>query len=528
MALQLKDRVSSGCTATGTNDIVFGDDTPSFHNWSVVDNGSTVYYCIVDKDEFEVGQGIKSTNGITRDLIFTSTNGGAKINLSGNADVFLTYPADKAVAKDENGNVTIDGNITADNLTLEGLGIPNHDKVIVNENGKITVDNTINAVKEDNSKGAYITNLGSLEVWRDDGIPYIDFKTSDAVDYDCRIQQKDLGLQFYTGATAGGVPERMTIDSTGKVTINGSLATNSIGLSNDWSIVGQPTSFNIAQSGANKVTVSDAGALTATSLSGALNGSDLVDASVTNAKLVDKTVTGAKIADNTVTPTQLNVSGNGANDQLLASSGNGSMKWVDASGGGRELLYHLEYGNNVRPQLTGLNNKYKKIEWEFENPTGPVNYPFLVVNINGKNPAGNEVAWADVSSKNVVGDTNKIHSQAPGIRFSQHGYPESTPAEGHAGYNEGFLQFVGSNTGGQNSSFLRMHMVSNWAERGYTGQGGLEHTSAYWHIGVRNDAKNALPKGIDSIQFLTRGDTNNNNEGIYFRRCRIWGIPHDA
>ena len=285
-----------------------------------------------------------------------------------------------------------------------------------------------------------------------------------------------------------------------------------------------------------KVTVD--GEITATTLSGSLNGSNIVDAtvsasklatnSVTTAKIANKNVTGAKIADNTVTPTQLNVSGNGANDQLLASSGNGSMKWVDASGGGRELLYHLEHGKNVRPQLTGLNNKYKKIEWEFENPTGPVNYPFLVVNINGKNPAGNEVAWADVSSRNVVGDTSKIHTHAPGIRFSQHGYPESTPGEGHAGYNEGFLQFVGSNTGGQNSSFLRMHMVSNWAERGYTGQGGLDHTSAYWHIGVRNDARNALPKGIDSIQFLTRGDTNNNNEGIYFRRCRIWGIPHDA
>jgi hypothetical protein len=292
MALQLKDRVSSGCTATGTNDIVFGDDTPSFHNWSVVDNGSTVYYCIVDKDDFEVGQGVKSTSGITRDTIFTSSNGDAKINLSGNADVFLTYPADKAVAKDENGNLIIDGTITAtevyaDNLTLEGLGIANHEKIIVDTNGVISGD------------GGGLTNLN--------------------------IDLADNGLANH---------DKITVDELGNIDANSISIDTSLGYPNGWSVTGQPTSFNVSKEGANKVTVSDAGVLTATSLSGALNGSDLVDASVTNAKLVDKTVTGAKIADNTVTPTQLNVSGNGANDQILASSGNGAMKWVAPSAGG--------------------------------------------------------------------------------------------------------------------------------------------------------------------------------------------------
>ena len=355
MALQLKDRVSSGCTATGTNDIVFGDDTPSFHNWSVVDNGSTVYYCIVDKDEFEVGQGVKSTNGITRDTIFTSTNGGAKINLSGNADVFLTYPADKAVAKDEDGNVTIGGDLTVDgiinseSLTLEELGIMNHNRITVDDDGNVGIG--------ENDPRTFGQNWRALTVRGDDyGLIKANNNASVTTELLSSNDAGRVGTRYeHPFAIKTNEVDRMVFDTNGKVTVNGSLETETVGLSNDWTLVGQPSSLNISQSGANKVTVSNAGALTATTLSGSLNGSNLVDASVTNAKIANTTITGGKIANNTITPTQLNVSGNGGNNQMLCSSGNGAMKWVNQPSGGASTTYHGVATYSVSTNINKLN-----------------------------------------------------------------------------------------------------------------------------------------------------------------------------
>ncbi len=65
----------------------------------------------------------------------------------------------------------------------------------------------------------------------------------------------------------------------------------------------------------------------------------------------NKKVTGAKIADNTIKPLQISVSGNGANNQRLASAGNGSFKWVNASTGGASTTYHA-----VNSYSHGLND----------------------------------------------------------------------------------------------------------------------------------------------------------------------------
>jgi len=53
----------------------------------------------------------------------------------------------------------------------------------------------------------------------------------------------------------------------------------------------------------------------------------------------NKKVTGAKIADNTINALQINVSGNGGNNQRLVSQGNGSFKWANAAAGGATNVY---------------------------------------------------------------------------------------------------------------------------------------------------------------------------------------------
>lgn len=101
MAFVLKDRVKETTTTTGTGTITLAGAASGFQSFSVVGDGNTTYYAIVNSDgsEWEVGLGTYTASGTTlsRDTIFESTNSGAAVNFSaGTKDVFVTYPAEKA------------------------------------------------------------------------------------------------------------------------------------------------------------------------------------------------------------------------------------------------------------------------------------------------------------------------------------------------------------------------------------------------------------------------------------------------
>jgi len=64
---------------------------------------------------------------------------------------------------------------------------------------------------------------GNIELARTDGVPFIDFKSSTAEDYDCRIQQQSNGLAFQTGGN-GTASERWRIDSSGNLSSRSTYA----------------------------------------------------------------------------------------------------------------------------------------------------------------------------------------------------------------------------------------------------------------------------------------------------------------
>jgi microcystin-dependent protein len=59
-------------------------------------NGEELYYAIKDGSNSEIGRGTYGSTGptLTRDTVYRSTNAGAKIGLSGTAEVFVTPPAE--------------------------------------------------------------------------------------------------------------------------------------------------------------------------------------------------------------------------------------------------------------------------------------------------------------------------------------------------------------------------------------------------------------------------------------------------
>jgi hypothetical protein len=127
MALVVKDRVQETSTTTGTGTFTLAGAVSGFQSFSVIGNANTTYYTIVGGAEWEVGLGTYTSSGTTlsRDTVLASSAGGTtKVTFSaGTKNVFVTYPADKAIYDDDAGNVIALGTPASATLT-NATGLP--------------------------------------------------------------------------------------------------------------------------------------------------------------------------------------------------------------------------------------------------------------------------------------------------------------------------------------------------------------------------------------------------------------------
>src|SRR5574343_22700 len=134
MALVIADRVRETTTSTGTGRIILACPYTGFQAFSVIGNGNTTYYALIDAatGAWEVGIGTYTATGntLSRDTVLSSSNGGAAVNFSaGTKDVIITQPAARAVYLDTASNVTIPG-ITLSGGTANGVAYRNGSKVL--------------------------------------------------------------------------------------------------------------------------------------------------------------------------------------------------------------------------------------------------------------------------------------------------------------------------------------------------------------------------------------------------------------
>ena len=105
MALVLADRVKETTTTAGTGTITLAGAATGFQSFAVVGDGNTTFYTIASQtgNEWEVGVGTYATSGTTLARTTVLSNSSATqpsaLNFSaGTKDVFVTYPAEYAVA----------------------------------------------------------------------------------------------------------------------------------------------------------------------------------------------------------------------------------------------------------------------------------------------------------------------------------------------------------------------------------------------------------------------------------------------
>lgn len=126
MAIVLKDRVKVASGVTGTGTATLGSAATGFQTFAAIGTGNQTYYTIAlqSGDEWEVGVGtVTDTAGtftLSRDTVFESSNAGNLVNFSaGTKDVFVTYPAERAIYEEPDGQTLIDGGP----ITILGSGV---------------------------------------------------------------------------------------------------------------------------------------------------------------------------------------------------------------------------------------------------------------------------------------------------------------------------------------------------------------------------------------------------------------------
>jgi hypothetical protein len=116
MAIVLKDRVKVASGVTGTGTATLGSAADGFQTFAAIGDGNETYYTIAlqSGNEWEVGKGtVTDTAGtftLSRDTVYESSNAGNLVNFSaGTKDVFVTYPAERAIYEEPDGQTLIDG-----------------------------------------------------------------------------------------------------------------------------------------------------------------------------------------------------------------------------------------------------------------------------------------------------------------------------------------------------------------------------------------------------------------------------------
>ena len=102
MALVIADRVRETTSSAGTGTITLTGAFSGFQSFSVIGNGNTTYYAIIDTtgSAWEVGIGTYTTlgNTLSRDTVLSSSNAGALVPFAiGLKDVICTQPSERNV-----------------------------------------------------------------------------------------------------------------------------------------------------------------------------------------------------------------------------------------------------------------------------------------------------------------------------------------------------------------------------------------------------------------------------------------------
>ena len=91
----LVNRAKMSTATTGTGTITLGSASTGYQDFASagVANGDTIRFVIEDGNDFEISSGVYTSTGTTLTRVLDESSTGSLLNLSGNAEVFITAAA---------------------------------------------------------------------------------------------------------------------------------------------------------------------------------------------------------------------------------------------------------------------------------------------------------------------------------------------------------------------------------------------------------------------------------------------------
>ena len=535
MALIVKDRVKETTTSTGTGTVILAGAQDGFQSFSVIGNGNTTYYSIVDatNNEWEIGLGTYTASGTTlsRDTILESSDGGTAVDFqAGSKFVFSTYPAEKAAFSDDiptavsdltndsgyltsipddyvltagdtmTGALTLSGAPTANNHAttkeyVDGLiaaGIHYHDPVRVespDDAGSLnaTYSNGTNGV------GATLTNAGTQAALVIDGVT---LATSDRV-----------LIYNQTNAFENGI---YTVTNTGSASTNWVLTratdADSYGLGNDSLSEGTSIFVLEGDDGAGEVyACTTTGTITFGTT--AINFSQIgKSAVITGGTAITVDSNEVSVTDNSIGATQLNVSGNGSSGQVLKSDGDGTFSWAADN--------NTTYSAGSGLSLTGTT---------FANTA-----PDQTVSLTGSGATSISGTYPSFTISST--DTNTTYSAGSGLSLSGTTFSLASNANADTVDSLHASSFIRNDT--SNSVTNYANKVTFFSNTNAATTSGSQASLECYSSGAGNDAFMAFHVGGDyATYFGLDGDTNDLFVGGWSKgasRYKIWHAANDG
>ena len=170
MALVVKDRVKQTTTTTGTGTLTLNGTLDGFQTFAAaLSDGDTTYYALLEPstNNWEVGLGTwtEGSSLLARTTVLASSNSGSAVNLTAQAEVFITQPASKAAFFNADGDLelTRDPQTALQAATkqyvdtIAAAGIHYHDPV------RVEHPSNLNATYNNGTAGvgATLTNAGT-------------------------------------------------------------------------------------------------------------------------------------------------------------------------------------------------------------------------------------------------------------------------------------------------------------------------------------------------------------------------------
>lgn len=260
MALVFKDRVKVTSTTTGTGTFTLGAAVTGYQSFSVIGDGNTTQYTIVDDaGNWEVGTGTYTSSGTTlsRDTVLESSNSNSLVNFpAGTKTVFVTYAADKSITTDK---ATFAGVVTPNGGIANGAVFNNTGAA--GEGGELHLQK--GATSTLSADVAFDLYNQSIRFFENGG-------TARGAQLDISAQNAGVGSTILTSSTsAASFPtlNQNTTGSSGSCTGNAATATNADQLDGQHGAYYQPastaiTTSNIGSQSVNYATTAGNGGVT--------------------------------------------------------------------------------------------------------------------------------------------------------------------------------------------------------------------------------------------------------------------------